>query len=84
MDYKGKKVWFFRVIPLVYSSNQVEWSVDVKNQTLNNLADRVVTKVLEVCAFLRIPVILSPRHDKRLVKKQPAADGLRRGQLTEV
>ena len=83
MDYKGKKVWFFRVIPLVYSSNQSEWAVDIQHPTLNEIADSIVTKALKLCAFLHIPVMISARKDRELVKNQPASNKLPRRQIPE-
>lgn len=82
MDYKGKKVWFFRVIPLVYSSNQTDWAVDVTNSTLNKLADFIVTKTLNVLAYFDLQVLLSPRNSKPLVKKQPITEKLPNRLLT--
>lgn len=82
MDYKGKKVWFFRVIPLVYSSNQVDWAVDVENPMMNKLADAIVTHALKICAAASIPVILSQRHAKTLVKNQPSGGSMSGHHLT--
>lgn len=82
MDYKGKKVWFFRVIPLIYSSNQTEWAVDIQHPTLNELSDRVVTGTLKLCAFLHIPVMISARNYRELIKEQPASNKLPRRQIS--
>lgn len=84
MDYKGKKVWFFRVIPLVYSSEGSEWAVDIHHPTINELADRLVTAALRFCATLHIPVMLSDRGTTQAVKNQPAGNRLPGQNLTGV
>lgn len=84
MDYKGKKVWFFRVIPLVYSSDGSEWAVDINQPTLNELADRLVVAALRFCATLHIPVMLSDRASKPAVKNQPTGNRLPGQKLTGV
>lgn len=81
MDYKGKKVWLFRVIPVVYSSNQVEWAVDVNDPLLNKLANLVVVKCLTVCAKLDIPVSILPRQSTEAVKNHSAYNGQTENQL---
>lgn len=70
MDYKGRKVWFFRVIPLVYASNQVEWAVDIDHPIVNKLANFLVTASLHLCDKLDMDVTLTPRHAPEMVKNR--------------